>query len=59
MYLSNWKQKNFEEFQKKYSSIFDSLPSKKLDKIDMNKKNKVGFCSLTLNNIQLFTLESS
>ena len=46
MYLSNWKQKNFEEFQKKYSSIFDSLPSKKLDKIDINKKKiKVGFCS--------------
>ena len=25
MYLSNWRQKNFEEFQKKYSSIFKVL----------------------------------
>ena len=56
MYLSNWKQINFAKFQKKYSSIFDSLPSKKLDKIDMNKKKKLGFVLLTLNNIQLFTL---
>ena len=30
MYLSNWRQKNFEEFQKKYSSIFKVLESKKL-----------------------------
>ena len=46
MYLSNWRQKNFEEFQKKYSSIFKVLESKKLDKIDINKKKiKVGFFS--------------
>ena len=46
MYLSNWKQKNFEEFQKKYSSIFKVLDSKKLHKIDVNKKKvKVGFYS--------------
>tara|TARA_Y100000768_G_C23972491_1_gene681269 strand:- start:534 stop:2231 length:1698 start_codon:yes stop_codon:yes gene_type:complete len=46
MYLSNWKQKDFEEFQKKYSSIFKSFDAKKLDKIDMEKKKiKVGFYS--------------
>ncbi len=46
MYLSNWRQKNFEEFQKKYSSIFNVLDSKKLDKIDIKKKKiKVGFYS--------------
>ncbi|MDC3038769.1 hypothetical protein OA094_00935 [Candidatus Pelagibacter sp.] len=46
MYISNWKQKNFEEFQKKYSSIFKVLDSKKLDKIDLNKKKiRVGFYS--------------
>ena len=38
MYLSNWKQKNFREFQKKFSNIFDVLKSRKDIKIDMTKK---------------------
>ena len=38
MYLSNWKQKNFAEFQKKFSNIFRVLDTKKLSKIDITKK---------------------
>ena len=46
MYLSNWKQKNFAEFQKKFSNIFSVLDSKKLTKIDITKKKiKIGFFS--------------
>ena len=46
MYLSDWKQKNFSEFQKKFSNIFFALDSKKLSKIDITKKKiKVGFFS--------------
>ena len=46
MYLSNWKQKNFAEFQKKFSSIFNVLVSKKPAKIDTAKKKiKIGFLS--------------
>ena len=46
MYLSNWKQKNFAEFQKKFSNIFRVLDSKKLSKIDITKKKiKIGFFS--------------
>ncbi len=46
MYLSNWKQKDFAEFQKKFSNIFNVLNSKKLPKIDiLKKKIKVGFFS--------------
>ena len=46
MYLSNWKQKNFAEFQKKFSNLFRVLDSKKPLKIDVSKKNvKIGFLS--------------
>ncbi len=46
MYLSNWKQKNFAEFQKKFSNIFHVLDSKKLLKIDKSKKKiRIGFFS--------------
>ena len=46
MYVSNWKQKNFAEFQKKFSSIFSVLVSKKPAKIDIEKKKiKIGFFS--------------
>tara|TARA_B100000886_G_scaffold304490_1_gene235757 strand:- start:2292 stop:3992 length:1701 start_codon:yes stop_codon:yes gene_type:complete len=46
MYLSNWKQKNFAEFQKKFSNIFRILDSKKPVKVDLSKKKiKVGFLS--------------
>ena len=46
MYVSNWKQKNFAEFQKKFSSIFNVLVSKKPAKIDTAKKKiKIGFLS--------------
>ena len=46
MYLSNWKQKNFAEFQKKFSNIFRVLDTKKLSKIDITKKKiKIGFFS--------------
>ena len=46
MYVSNWKQKNFAEFQKKFSSIFNVLVSKKPAKIDIAKKEiKIGFLS--------------
>ena len=38
MYLSNWKQKNFAEFQKKFSNIFNVLDTKKTTKIDITKK---------------------
>ncbi len=46
MYISNWKQKNFAEFQKKFSNIFGVLNSKKTSKIDTTKKKiKIGFFS--------------
>ena len=46
MYLSNWKQKDFRDFQKKFSDIFDVLNSRKYFKIDTEKKKiKVGFLS--------------
>ncbi len=46
MYLSNWKQKNFAEFQRKFSNIFSVLDSKKPSKIDITKeKIKIGFFS--------------
>ena len=38
MYISNWKQKNFAEFQKKFSNIFSVLNSNKTSKIDITKK---------------------
>ena len=46
MYLSNWEQKNFAEFQKKFVTLFNVLDSKKLSKIDITKKKiKIGFFS--------------
>tara|TARA_B100000963_G_scaffold314494_1_gene293066 strand:- start:1831 stop:3528 length:1698 start_codon:yes stop_codon:yes gene_type:complete len=46
MYLSNWKQSDFAEFQKKFSSMFSVLDSKKPTKIDISKKKiKIGFYS--------------
>ncbi len=46
MYLSDWKQKNFKKFQKEFSSLLSVLNSKKLEKIDTDKKKiKVGFFS--------------
>ena len=38
MYLPIWKQKNFAEFQKKFSNIFRVFDSKKNSKIDLTKK---------------------
>ena len=46
MYLSNWRQKDFAEFQKKFSNIFQVFDTKKLSKIDITKKKiKIGFFS--------------
>ena len=38
MYLSDWKQKNFAEFQKKFSKLFQVLDTKKPSNIDLTKK---------------------
>ena len=46
MYLNNWAQKDFEEFQKKFSKIFNIYETKKISRIDINKnKIRVGFLS--------------
>ena len=46
MYLSNWRQKDFAEFQKKFSNIFRVLDAKKISKIDITKKKiNIGFFS--------------
>ncbi len=46
MYLNNWRQKDFNEFQEKFTKIFSVLNAKKLPKIDINKKKiKIGFFS--------------
>ena len=46
MYINKWGQKDFWEFQKKFSKVFKVYNAKKLSKIDMNKKKiKVGFLS--------------
>ena len=46
MYLSNWKQKDFNEFQKRFSKIFSVYNSKKLSKVNVDKKKiKIGFLS--------------
>ena len=46
MYLNNWNQKDFGDFQKKFSKIFDVYEAKKISKININKdKIKVGFLS--------------
>ena len=45
MYLSNWKQKDFENF-KKFSKIFKVYNAKKLSKVNIDKKKiKIGFLS--------------
>tara|TARA_B100000963_G_scaffold98486_1_gene85059 strand:- start:1940 stop:3640 length:1701 start_codon:yes stop_codon:yes gene_type:complete len=46
MYLSDWRQKDFAKFQKKFSNIFQVFNTKKLSKIDITKKKiKIGFFS--------------
>ncbi len=46
MYLSSWRQKDFGDFQKKFSKVFSSFDAKKLSKIDTKKKNiNIGFLS--------------
>ena len=46
MYLSNWRQKDFAEFQKKFSNIFRAFDAKKISKINITKKKiNIGFFS--------------
>tara|TARA_B100000886_G_scaffold58001_1_gene35663 strand:+ start:1531 stop:3231 length:1701 start_codon:yes stop_codon:yes gene_type:complete len=46
MYLSNWKQNDFEKFQKKFSKIFKIYNANDLSKVNVNKeKIKIGFLS--------------
>ena len=46
MYLGKWNQKNFEEFQKKFSKLFNALSVNKLANIQKDKKKiKIGFLS--------------
>ena len=46
LYINKWGQKDFWEFQKKFSKVFKVYNAKKLSKIDINKKKiKVGFLS--------------
>ena len=46
MYLNNWDQKDYGEFQKKFSKLFNVYEAKKVSKININKgKIKVGFLS--------------
>ena len=46
MYLSDWKQKNFSEFQKKFTNLFNNFDAKKLINLEPDKKKiKVGFLS--------------
>ena len=46
MYLNNWSQKDFGEFQKKFSKIFSVYNTKKISKVAIDKGNiKVGFLS--------------
>ena len=46
MYLNNWKQKDFREFAKKFSNLFNIYNAKKLSKLNLNKeKIKIGFLS--------------
>ena len=50
MYLSNWKQKDFGEFQKKFSNIFNVYNAKKLSKVNVDKnKINIGFLSPDFN----------
>jgi len=46
LYTNKWGQKDFWEFQKKFTKVFKVYNAKKLSKIDINKKKiKVGFLS--------------
>ena len=46
MYLSNWKQNDFEKFQKKFSKIFKNYNVNDLSRVNVNKeKIKIGFLS--------------
>lgn len=46
MYLNNWKQKNFREFQKKFSNSIKILDAKKLSNLGIDKKKiRLGFLS--------------
>ncbi len=46
MYLSDWKQKNFSVFQKKFTNSFNIFNSKKLTNLNLDKnKIKIGFLS--------------
>ncbi len=46
MYLNNWSQKDYWEFQKKFSKLFNVYEAKKISKVDINKgKIRVGFLS--------------
>tara|TARA_E500000178_G_scaffold343913_1_gene391396 strand:- start:1302 stop:3002 length:1701 start_codon:yes stop_codon:yes gene_type:complete len=46
MYLSDWKQKNFSEFQKKFTNLFNNFDAKKIINLEPDKKKiKVGFLS--------------
>ena len=46
MYINNWSQKDFGDFQKKFSKIFDVYNAKKITKIDIDKGQiRVGFLS--------------
>ena len=51
MYLNKWSQKDFKEFQKKFSDLFVVYKAKKLEKIDPKKKKiKVAFLSPDFHN---------
>ena len=39
MYLSNWKQNDFEKFEKKFKKVFNVYNAKKLSKINLDQKN--------------------
>ena len=50
MYLSDWKQINFSNFQKKFTNLFNSFDAKKLINSNQDKKKiKVGFFSPDFN----------
>ena len=46
MYINKWGQKDFAEFQKKFTKLFNVYNAKKLSKVDIDKKKiKVAFLS--------------
>ena len=50
MYLSDWKQINFSNFQKKFANLFNNFDAKKLINSNQDKKKiKVGFFSPDFN----------